>query len=888
MGRLLFRPLAWLLDAPLADAIVGDLEEGWHRRATRSPLRASVWFFRAGLGVLLHAATQRLREWLADGVSSRGGSRGLGGDMNHAVRSLRRNPAFAAAAVILLALGIGANTAVFSVVRAVLLRPLPYDRPESLVFLWDGHETRTGNLHDPMTSTHVREIGRHNTTLESYAAFKLWNGGLEGKIDLLGTDGTERLRGAVVTPNFFEVLGVAAAEGRVFASTDVDALPLAVISHDLWHRRFAADPRIVGREVRLARGSTRTPRAHVIIGVLPEDVRLTYPERTDLYVAMPWTALAQSHPRAKEYGVVARLKRGVAVGQAEAELTAVSQNITRSYGAPPEFLAAALARSTIMVEPVTDHMLTEVRPGVLLLAGVAGLVLLIACVNLGLLMLARTVDRGGELAVRAALGAGPRRILRLLAAEGAVLALVGGTAGVLFAFMAQPMVRALMPPVVPRIEEIGVDLLVLLFALGVTTLTAVVCGIVPGLVAMRRDLLAAVRRDAGTSTSDRLIASSRRAVVGLQVAVVLVLLVGAGLLLHSFWRIHNVPLGFDADGVITIEMRLLGEKYRSASRMAAFQTELLDAVRQLPGVERVGLTTAVPMRGTDFRRPVAPKNQQPQVAFQRYVDPEYFGILRIPLKAGRTFTRDDRAGAAPVVVISESLARRHFGQTSPLGARLMIQKTEAEIIGVVGDVRYAQVVADAAPAFYVPAAQFPAELMCLVIKPQPGMRAAVSQALRTAVQTIDPEQPVEGLTTLEDIVAKSTADRRFYAVATAAFAGVALLLATAGLFGVVSRSVTERRREFAIRAALGADARRLVRLVIRAGLVPVVCGAVAGLAVAHAGSRVLDGFLFEVAPTDPLTYSGAAALVLLVAAAACFAPALRVVRMQPMAALKND
>lgn len=887
MRRLLFRPLALLTDPALADSILGDLEE-IRQRDSKTDSRATLKFWHAALGVLGYALRVRTYEALAALWRSVGGGRGAGGDLRHALRTWRRTRGFACAAILLLALGIGANTAVYSIVRGVMLRPLPYERPEELVFLWGSTRTGPDNSHNIMTGTHVVEIARHQTTLQSLAAFESWEIGLDGSIDLLSPDGSERLRGAEVTPNFFELLGVDAASGRTFGSSDTEAAPIAVISHALWQRRFGGDPRVVGTLISIAGGrQSRSRPAYTIVGVLPSGFRFTYPEETEIYLLKPWTAIRSG--RSLEYAMIARLRPGTTAAQAQAELTIVAQNILRTYRIPAQYLEAALKREAIMAEPVTDHLVAEVRPGLRILSAVAGLVLLIACVNVGLLLVSRTIDRTGELAVRAALGAGPARIVRLLLVEGFLLALTGGAAGVALAWSVQPLLRALTPAVAPRADQIAVDGGVLLFALAATGVTALVCGLTPGLLVMRRDLLSAVRRAGVSTTADRGLAAVRMAIVGLQVAVVIVLLVGAGLLLHSFWRLQTVPLGFDAGDVLTFETRLLNPKYRQPGRLAAFERELLARVRQLPAVESASVSTAVPMRGVDFIWSIGPKGGRPRWGYARTVDPSYFEIMRIPLLRGRLFTEVDGPGAPRVIVVSESYGRAHFGWEDPIGRRLMLDDDkEAEIIGVVGDVRYSSVDRAAAQSFYVPRSQNPVELICLLVRPQPGMRAGVAASLRAVVRSIDPEQPIQGLTTVGDLVAASTADRRFYAISTAAFALVALLLAIAGVFGVVSRCVTERRREIAIRVALGADATSVIRLVTTYGLLPVVLGCLAGLLGAQASSTGLQSLLYEITPADPATYSAAAGLLLLVALAACLIPAVRAVRIPPMAVLKSE
>jgi putative ABC transport system permease protein len=867
--------LAWLTDAALADSILGDLEEGRRRRGL-------LWFWSAISGIAGYAAWTRLTELASGG----GGMRRLGGDARQAVRVLRRRPGFALITVFLLALGIGANAAVFSVVHAVLLRPLPYAEPDRLAFIWGGLGTYSGNRHSILTGDDAAAIKTKATTLESFALVRSWQTGLETQVDLATPDGAERLRGVAVTPNFFDLLGARAVRGRTFSNGDTDA-PVVVISDGLWRRRFGADPAIAGRTVTLTAGrAKRTTSPYMVVGVLAPDFRFSYPRDTEVYLLMPWATIRPIG--ALEFQLVARLKRGVTVHQAQAELSAVAKDQVRSSSRMTgAALEARVQRADLFVEPVADHLQAEARPGVLLLASVAALVLLIACVNLGLLLLSRAVDRRGELGLRAALGAGAGRIVAQLTMESALLSLAGGLAGLATVAVAMPAIRALMPPIVPRVDQIHVDPTVLGFAGLLMLLTTAVCGVGPAWIVLRRDLLDEVRRAPAVSTGDKAILLSRRLIVSVQVAVVVLLLVGSSLLLRSFWRLQQVELGFTAGDVVTMEMRLVGSKFRQPGRIAAFQEKLMTRVRAVPGVARAGLTTAVPMRGVDFIMSVGSKGGPDRAGNMRSVDPEYFRVMQLSLKAGRFLDGRDTATSEPVAVVSESYGRLHFGSASPLD-RILDLDHGVRIVGVVGDVRYAEVTRDPYPAFYLPSSQHPTELICLVVEPQPGALAGVVSGLRGAVQAVDPDQPVEGLTTIRQLVSQSTADRRFYAVTTGAFSSVALLLAIAGIFGVVSRTVGERKRELAIRVALGAEPRRLLRLVYGYGLFPAVAGTVAGLAAAYAGSRLMRGFLFQIAPTDTATFAGAAITVLAVTALACYLPARRTLRVHPMAVLKSE
>jgi putative ABC transport system permease protein len=808
-------------------------------------------------------------------------------DLRQALRLLARSRGFAVTTILILALGIGANTAVFSIVRAVLLRPLPYHEPDRVVFLWRNPHT-SADGHGIMTGEQVHQFSARGTMLSSFAVMKVWSA-LHTPIDLLQDDSADRLRGVLATPNFFELLGVRAALGRTFLPSDHEGEPVVVLSDAAWRRAFGGDPGAVGRRVLLRQ--TRDRRgwtSHLVVGVLPPAFRHTYPEETEIYGLLPWTAIRARG--ALEFSMIARLKPGASAAAAEAELTGVAKEMARARNYPPGIRDEIIDRERVVVEPVADHFARDVRPGVLLLGAMAALVLLIACVNLALLALARGVDRGREFAMRSALGASPSRLVRQLAVEGVALAAAGGIIGLAAAAVGLPLLRRLVPAVVPHADEIAIDTQVLTFALAATGITAVACGLTPAWIAIGRRMQPALRQSGGAATASRAVSRSRQAVVGVQVAVVLVLLAGGALLLHSFWRLHRVDLGFDGSGVITMEMRLLNPKYREPGRIAAFERELLDRVRALPGVQRASLTTAVPLRrgGVDFTMVVGPPGGRRQFGQMRSVDPEYFAIMQIPLLAGRLLRADDTAAAPMVMVVSESYGRVHFGNLNPVGRSLQFQEGLREIVGVVGDVRTADVAGQPPPAFYLPRAQQSNELLVLVARAAPGMQAAVIADVRTAVRALDPEQPIQHVTTLDAVVADATSEQRFYALTTAAFAAIALALAVAGLVGVVSRSISERRREIAIRVALGAGRSSLLRLVFAYGLTPVVFGMLAGLWTAVAGATLLQKFLFEVDAADPLTLASVSVLLLTVACAACYLPARRAINVEPMGALRSE
>jgi putative ABC transport system permease protein len=804
-------------------------------------------------------------------------------DLTHALRLFGRRPVLTAAIVLTLALGTGANTAIFSLVRAVLLRPLPYHEPDRLVFAWRERVSAPAPhaRHGILTGTHVIEWHRRTTAFMSIAAIESWSNNPTSTLDLIAPDGAERLRGAFVTPNFFELLGVEAAVGRTFDSRDAaDDDGLVVISDAFWRRRFGADPRVVGQTLDLLRG--RGPRRrYTIAGVLPPGFRFTYPLETEVWGVLPWTAIAPT--RALSYQMVARLAPGMDAGRAQAELTTVAQDVARGHGLPD----ASVRENVALVETLSEHLAAEARSGVLLLVAGAGVVMLIVCVNVALLLLALIVDRAREVALRVAIGAGRWRIVRQLLAEGALLAGIGSALGLLLAWTLMPALRALVPPIVPRGDELSLDPMVLGFAAAVAAVTAVLCGLAPAWHA-RRDVQRSLRHSSPSATGDRRVAAWRRAIVVVQVAVVFVLLVAASLLLHSFWRMQQVDLGYSGEGVITMEMRLLNPKYRQRGRVAALQRALMERIRALPGVEQASMTSSVPLRGVDFTSVMRPLGGGPRrAANMRPVDPEYFALMRIPLLAGRLFTAADDENGPRVAIVSQAYARSLFGDANPLGRFLDLEPGAAEIVGVVGDVRHADVRRAAMPGLYFPRAQQPIELICLVVRPRAGA-SGVAAAVGSAVQSVDPEQPVEKVTTLDRIVRESTAEERFYTVTTAGFAVVALLLAVAGLAGVVSRTVTERVREIAIRMALGAQSGQLVRLAVGQGMSPVAIGLALGLLGAWAVSRLMRRFVFEVSPLDPAAFAAAAGLLAGAAVLACYLPARRATRVEPMSVLKGE
>jgi putative ABC transport system permease protein len=810
-------------------------------------------------------------------------------DIVLAMRQASRAPVLFLSLVLTLALGIGANAAVFSIVRATLLQPLPYDEPDRLAMIWrsmavippsESPRIQAALRRGGLTPTHVLEWRSASGDMLDDIAGIQSQGSLDAQFDLTFSDHAERLRGAFVTPNFFDLIGTPAAVGRLFSAADeTSGERLVVLSHALWRRGFGSDSSIIGRTVSFVGGRPRQPRSFTVVGVLPPSFRFTYPRQIEAWAMLPWADVRRLEPRELSFNAIGRIRRDRTFEQAVSASRALRDpfeppNIPREYRKVPH------------LEPVREWIVGETRPSLLLLAGVSALLLTMTCATVANALLARVAERQRELAVRSSLGADRGRLAGQLLTEGGLLAMTGTLAGIALALMAQPMIRAFLPEAVPRVGELGFDVSMLAFAAIIAGVTTILAALAPSWTGSRTEAGSTLRIGAGASASRRAI-RWRQALVSFQSAIATSLLIGAGLLLVSFWRMSRVPLGFEGDQVVTVEMRLLGNRYRQREARSAFQQELFDRVRAIPGVAEVGLTSAVPFRGVDFYlAPEGPDSTRRYTGNGRYVDPGFFSVLRIPLRQGRLLTAADRMGAPRVVVVSESWVKRAFGDQNPLGQFIDLDGP-VEIVGVVGDVRYTRLDEAAGPAIYVPRAQSPSELICLVIRTTVPV-ATVAPLIHRAVREIDPTLPAMELTTVDRIVQASISDRRFYTVATATFAGLALLLTIAGLAIVVARVVTERKREFAIRSALGAGAARLVGEAARSGLRAVAVGVGAGVLIAYASAGLFSRFLFEIPARSVTGYMAAGLVMLAVAIVAAAIPASRALGIPLSATLRAD
>jgi putative ABC transport system permease protein len=797
---------------------------------------------------------------------------------------LRKKPAFAIAALLNLALGIGVNTAIFSVVNAVLLQPLPYTEPNQLVFIWDTARDKAEKLTYPVSSPNFRDWQENNNVFASMSAYSF------DYFNLVGQDKPERLFAAYVSPNFLTTLGVTPALGRSFSSSEEQSSEV-IVSNSLWKRRFASNAQLVGQPL------TINGRAYTVIGVLPPEfqiprqVSLGVVAMDDVDLLVPISVLASTEPgTVNERGrhfltAVGRVKPGIGIEQAGSAMTAIASGLAQRY---PE----ANANFTVHLVPVHEQITGSIRPALLLLLGAVGLVLLIACSNVANLLLARYAGRQKEFAIRAALGARAGRLLQQLFTESLLLGLIGGGLGLLLAVAATRALVASNLSDIPRILETGVDARVLGFTLLISLLTSVLFALAPTLQYIRPNLNKTLKDGERSASTAPLSRRLRSVLVVTEMALALMLLVGAGLLIRSFSRILAVDMGFNPRNVLTAEMFLPPDKYSTPAQFISFHSSLMERLKNEAGVESAATVNILPLKGTRAvsigveGQPEPPPGQEVLIS-QRIVSPAYFNAMAIPLRQGRVFTDHDTADSPPVVVISQSLAQKFWGQENVVGKRVTMGPKASEIVGVVGDVKEASVEDATNPEVYLPYRQYPWPVFTLVLRSS-GDPKNLLGFIQRDVATIDKDQPIGKSAPMEEVLAEKLAQRRLNVLLLGVFGGVALLLALVGIYGVISYTVTQRKHELGLRMALGAQPHHILKLIVGQGMTLALIGIGIGLAGAFILSRYLTSMVYEISVTDPVTFVGSALLLVLAAFIACYLPARKALKVYPMDALRQD
>jgi putative ABC transport system permease protein len=815
-------------------------------------------------------------------------------DLRYGLRMILKSPGVSLLAVVTLALGIGANTAIFSVVNTVLLRPLPFDHPEQLMMVWDTHPfaRKLGFDFVPTSNATFTDLRKQNDLFSDMAAIDSWTASLTGQNE------PEKVEGTRVSTSLFSVLRVQPMLGRTFSPEEEKqgAAPVVVLSYGLWQRRFGGDSGVVGQTVTLDGDS------YTVIGVMPPDfsfpqnsgIPAFFPstERTDLWTPRVLTLEEEQNRSSHHIAVIARLKPGVNLSQAQAELSTIAKRLEEQYPEQSRDFGAK-------VLPLHEQVVGKSRLVILLLLGVVGFVLLIACANVANLLMARATARQKEIAIRTAIGASRIRIIRQMLTESVLLALVSGTLGVLLALWGIDLLVTLSPGNLPRIAEIGIDLRVLAFTCGVSLLTGIVFGLAPALQVSQPNLNEALKEGGRSGTTGPRRARLRSILIVSEVALSLMLLICAGLLIKSFIRLRNVSPGFEPENVLTLNIPLPGTRYKEETQIGSFYKQLLDRVKALPEVESVGAISHLPLTGSeeidafDVEGRVSPDSgENIQTADFRVASPDYFRSLKIPLLKGRLFTEQDTADKPGVIIIDEPFARRFFPGEDVLGKRIkehgsQTQRPYLTIVGIVSGVKHTSLDVDPKPTMYVPYMQSPWLGMTLVVRSK-AKSDELAKAVRNEVWMVDKDQPVALVQPMASLHAKAVAPQRFQMMLIGVFAGVALLLSMVGIYGVMAYSVTQRAHEIGIRMALGAQRRDVLRLVMSQGMVQGLAGIVIGLAGAFALTRLMSSLLFGVSATDAFTFSGVSFLLAMVAMLACYIPARRATKVDPMVVLRYE
>jgi predicted permease len=814
-------------------------------------------------------------------------------DIRYSIRMLRKSPGFTAVAVIALTLGIGANCAIFSVVNGVLLRPLPFKDPEGLVRIW-GKIDKAGIPKNWISEPELLDLQEQNQSFQDIAAYQ------SGGVNLTANGEPVRVNSASVSASLFPVLGIQPISGRTFLEEEDQPGhdKVVLVGNGLWRNRFGSDPALLGKTIGL------NGESYSVVGIMPPGFQL--PDQADLWVPL---AIDRAHlDNRGNHGleVVARLKPGVTLAQSQGDLTNIAATLEQRY--PNNYSDSGWGLYPVSM---LEELVGNVRPALRILLGAVAFVLLIACANVANLLLARATVREKEVAIRAALGAGRRRLIQQLLTESVLLSVMGGVFGLLLAYFGVRLFVAFGPKEIPRLDEIGLDGRVFAFSLLIAVVTGLAFGLAPALQISKPDLQDSLKEGGRGSSKGR--HRLQNTLVVSEVAVALILLVGAGLMIKSFQRLLQLDMGFRTEKVLTMRLSLPSTRYKEDAQIAAFYRQLLDKIRVLPGVESAGAISHLPLSGSYSSGTTAVENAEEQEglktfqgaayieADRRSVSPDYFQALGIALKQGRLFTEADNETASPVAVVDETFEHRFWPHGSAIGKRFIARFNNpkdiqwGQIIGVVAHVRHYGI--DQAKQFalgqegreqaYFPYLQRPSSRMYLAIKTTTDPLSLAS-AVRSQVLSLDPEEPVYEVKSMDQLVTASLAQRQLNMVLFAAFSSIALILASVGIYGVMSYSVTQRTHEIGIRMALGAQQRNVLGLVVMQGMTLTLAGVAFGIGGALALTRLMSTLLFGVTASDPVTFAVISLLLTGVALAACFVPALRATRVDPMVALRYE
>ena len=814
-------------------------------------------------------------------------------DIRYGMRALLRTPSFTVATVIVLALGIGANTAIFTVVNAVLLRPLPYPASDRLVMLWETNPRfQIGVDTLPVTHGNFMDWREQNGVFSYVCALGV------GRVNLTGENEPERISSASVSPNFFRLMSSEPKLGRGFLDEEEvpGARKVVIISHALWQRRFSGETSLIGRTI------TLDGQGHTIIGVAPEGFQFPRPRDLPYFIGVSspteiWTPITLNddfinRKRANhQLAVMARLRPDVTFEKAQSEMNGLAARLEQSYPESNQGIG-------VKVVPLNEQVVGNVRLALLVLMSAVALVLLIACANVANLLLARSAGRQKEIAIRSALGASRGRIVRQLLTEALLLSTTSAIVGALLSLWGVKVILALSGETLPRGYEVGADARVLFFTAVIAVLTSILFGLTPALQASKVNLSESLKEGSRAFSGGPGSGWVRNLLVISEVALSLVLLIGAGLMIKSLARLFNVDPGFAARDTITMRISLPGSKYSNSDKQVAFFEDVSRRVESLAGVKSVGMISSAPLSGGVYaggfsiEDRVAASESDEFVADRRMISSGYFEAMGIPVLKGRGFSEFDDRSATGVVIVSDNWARRFLPGEDPIGKRLKLGGRDStrpwlSIVGIVGDVRDTSLEADARPCVYIPYPQFPSSSMTLIVRAAFDPRTLVS-AVRGEVWAVDKDQPVTDIKSMDQYVADSASTRRFSASLLAIFASLALVLAGVGIYGLMSYTVTQRVHEIGIRVALGARRGDVIRLVVGRGMVLVLTGLVLGMAGSLTLTRWMRSLLYEVSATDPLTFALVSGLLIGVALFASYIPASRAAKIDPMRALRSE